>query len=311
MGITGAYVFLVGSERSGTTVLGQILDRHPDIAQWYEPYFVWDKYFRLAPHDARSAGDATPRVISQVFNDFERYRKKQNKPVIFDKSPRNSLKIPFILKIFPNARFVHMLRDGRDATLSINKEWHRRAAIIGKPGGTQKFDYIEALKVIRAWLKRQPFLKDRLRAFWFETHGHLLDKKKNLNRLRWHGEIGWGPRFKGWEKAFDECSRLEFNALQWAHCVSAVRDNWALIPDENKVEIRYEQFISEPRRILTDLFDRMDVSPPQSFFSSIPQLKKTNFNKWQREFTSAQIDQIKPILNPLLDRLGYTEETPW
>ena len=57
-----AFVFIVGSPRSGTTILGELLDRHQHISQWYEPYFVWDHFFRTAPDDERTEAEATPEA---------------------------------------------------------------------------------------------------------------------------------------------------------------------------------------------------------------------------------------------------------
>ncbi|MBW2742316.1 MAG: sulfotransferase, partial [Deltaproteobacteria bacterium] len=120
------FVFIVGSPRSGTTLMGEILDKHSEISQWYEPYFVWDKYFRNAPHDERTKDNATHKVCQKIYKDFLRYKKKRKCAIVVDKSPRNSLKIPFIQKVFPHAHFIHILRDGREVTLSIHKEWVRR-----------------------------------------------------------------------------------------------------------------------------------------------------------------------------------------
>ena len=103
--------------------MGEILDKHGQVSQWYEPYFVWDHYFRTVSHDERTAEDAVVKVNYQIYTDFCNYKRKKECLVLIDKSPRNSLKIPFILKIFPEARFIHLLRDGRDVTLSIRKEW--------------------------------------------------------------------------------------------------------------------------------------------------------------------------------------------
>ena len=86
-----SFVFIVGSPRSGTTIFGELLDKHPLISQWYEPYFVWDRFFRMAPHDERTAEDANDRVKAQIYRDFNRYRKHKRCLVLIDKSPRNSL----------------------------------------------------------------------------------------------------------------------------------------------------------------------------------------------------------------------------
>ena len=73
----GSFVFIVGSPRSGTTIFDELLDKHPQLSQWYEPYFVWDRHFRRAPHDERTAEDAPARVKKQISRDFNRYRKNK------------------------------------------------------------------------------------------------------------------------------------------------------------------------------------------------------------------------------------------
>ncbi len=299
------FVFIVGSPRSGTTILGTIFDRHEHISQWYEPYFVWDRHFRDALDDVRSRADATPEVKAFLRKAFFDYRAKRGSRLVVDKSPRNSLKVPFIQEIFPNARFVHILRDGRDVTLSINREWKKRRAIAGAGKNSPGFDYQKAVRVVDGWLKRQPYMIDRVRAFWFETHGHVFNKKKHLNRLRWNGDVGWGPRFKNWTDIYHHVSLLEFNAYQWAHCVRGVRQAWPDIPEHNRMEIRYEDLITRPETILNTLLNFMGLEYDDQFLSAIPQLKSDNFNKWEKGFTREEMSQIIPILDPMLRSLGY------
>jgi hypothetical protein len=303
--IDNAFVFIVGSPRSGTTILGEILDCHSRISQWYEPYFVWDHHFRNHPHDQRSEQDATPRVVKQVRSDFIRYLKKSGAALLVDKSPRNSLKIPFIKKIFPEAQFIHILRDGRDVTLSIHKEWLRRMGIVNDPLRRRHFNYRKAHEVIRSWLARQPFLTDRIRAFWFETHGHIIDKSKHLNRIRWNGAVGWGPRFKNWEHVFNEQAILEFNAHQWLKCVEAIHHTWDSIPPEKRLEIRYEDMVEGGSGVISKIVEFLGFEATDDFLASTPLLKKGNYNKWKKEFSKGQIDTIESILNPMLKTLHY------
>jgi hypothetical protein len=301
------FVFIIGSPRSGTTLLGELLDRHPQVSQWYEPYFVWDHLFRSASHDERTAADATIAVRRQVLRDFSRYRQKQRCSALIDKSPRNSLKIPFILEIFPRAKFIHLLRDGRDATLSIHKEWLRRSRVVRNPAKGGRFDYVGAIEVIRNFLARQPFLPDKLRALWFETHGHLFNQTKQLNRLRWKGEIGWGPRFRGWEEVYAQTSLLQFNAYQWLNCLQSIRQHWETIPASDRLAVRYEDLITHPEKNLNEIIRFIGVNPSQSFIETLPGLKTGNYDKWKREFTKAQLEEIIPILMPELIELGYAE----
>ena len=306
-----SFVFIIGSPRSGTTILGELLDKHIQVNQWYEPYFVWDHFFRTASHDERTAADATSQVERQIFKDFMNYRRRSNCLVLVDKSPRNSLKISYILKIFPQAKFIHILRDGRDVTLSIHKEWLRRKRIVQDPANKARFNYVEAIKVIRRFLRRQPYIQDKIKALWFETHGHFLNKAKQLNRLRWNGEIGWGPRFKGWENIFLRSSLLQFNAYQWLNCVNSIDRNWKSIQKNNRLAIRYEDLIINPKQKVSEITNFLGLKSNKEFLESLPGLKANNYNKWKTEFTKEELKQIHPILTPELIKLGYAEFGEW
>ena len=301
-----AFIFIVGSPRSGTTILGEILDKHPEITQWYEPYFIWDRHFRDAEDDVRGTQDATPVVQDQIVASFLRYQEKTGSNIIVDKSPRNSLKIPFIRKIFPGSKFIHIIRDGRDVTLSIHKEWLKRKKIVSDR--SDQFHYRKALSVVRAWLKRQPFFYDKLNAFWFETHGHLLNKSKHLNQIRWDGATGWGPRFEEWRQVYSDNSLIQFNAYQWLKCVDSIKRHWNAIPSQNKMEIRYEDLIQQGTDRINKILEFIAVRPNSEFLDSLPVLKKNNFNKWKKEFSPRQLSEITHILSPMLISLGYERD---
>ena len=215
------------------------------------------------------------------------------------------------MRIFPQARFIHLLRDGRDVTLSIHKEWIRRRKIVQNSQNNNKFNYKRAFRVVKEWLNRQPFLKDKIRSLWFETHGHIFNKTLHLNRLRWNGEIGWGPRFKDWDGSMYQKSMLTFNAYQWLKCVEDINLYWPIIPAENKLEVRYENLISEGEKNIITILKFLGLRTHENFFDSIPKLKKDNFNKWQNEFSREQANEVHEILTPMLIKLGYEKNHDW
>ena len=298
------FVFIVGSPRSGTTVLGDILDCHGAVRQWYEPYFIWDRFHRLAPDDGRTEADATDRVRAWIRARFEGYRTSLGAAVVVDKSPRNSLKLPFIQAIFPDAAFIHILRDGRDATLSIHREWRRRrAALQGEDTGRPVPGRVAG--TLRSWLARQPRWVDRFRALAHELGPTPWNPATHLHRLRWDGAVGWGPRFPGWREAFGHVSELRFNAMQWAACVSGVLDGWEDIPPERRMVLRYEDMLDDPEGELGRCLGVMGLEPDDGFFGRIPRLKAGNYGKWHDGFTADQKADIAPVLDPVLARLGY------
>lgn len=295
-------VFILGSPRSGTTLLGDILDMHPAIARWYEPFFITDHFFRYAPDDTRTAADATLEVSRYIRQAFDNYRRKRGSRIVLDKSPPNSLKVPFLHAVFPDARFVHIVRDGRDVTLSINKEWRKRSSTLS---GRTPFKAIEPIKR-RMW-DGQPLMAHRLAALRHETGKlwQLPSRKDLLQTIRWDGRIGWGPRFEDWRDVIDTMSVLEFNALQWRACTESVIAAGAVLPDMPLLEVRYETLLSHPTETLARLFDYMEIEFPAGFSDSLPELNTANTDKWRRAFSDDEQACVGKLLNPLLKQLGY------
>jgi len=299
-------VFIIGSGRSGSTILGKILDLHPQICTWFHAFFLMDRYFRNAANDCRTKTDATEAVIESTRNAFEYYRAKRGGQIIVSHFPINSFKIPFLNEIFPDAKFIHLLRDGRDTTLSIHKEWLFTQRIV------QEKRFHDIIDKVAELLNDQPLLAHKIGAFNFEV-GQALLGRGFLHRIRWNGRVGWGPRFEGWEDVVDQITTLEFNALQWRKSVETVlREKLCLsLGEERFLEIRYEKFLSQPGESLTEIFKFLQLPFPDDFISRLPAIKTLNFGKWKTEFTDDEKKQIGPILNPLLLELNYSSDNCW
>jgi hypothetical protein len=128
--------FLVGSERSGTTLLRLMLDHHPDIA--------FDKEFDYAvtmvsdtgglpPVDAYVDWVVTVRGMSyavdpslsylELVNDFLRQKRAASggKPHVGATVHRHFERLCFL---WPEARYIHLIRDPRDVARSVaQKGW--------------------------------------------------------------------------------------------------------------------------------------------------------------------------------------------
>ena len=133
-----------------------------------------------------------------------------------------------------------------------------------------------------------------MRALWFETHGHFIDKSRQLNRLRWQQEVGWGPRFKNWQEVYPQSSLLQFAAHQWRACVKCIQRDWDLIQPHNRLTIRYEDLIAKPEAKINEILDFIGIKGSKDFMESLPELKAGNFNKWQSEFSKRPINTDAP-----------------
>jgi tetratricopeptide (TPR) repeat protein len=116
--------FLVGFPRSGTTLLEQILATHPELAALEERDTLDGIAGELLASDEALLG-----LASLTASDIERHRTRYWQrvhaflppplPAVFlDKQPLNAVLLPFIHRLFPDARIILALRDPRDVVLS-------------------------------------------------------------------------------------------------------------------------------------------------------------------------------------------------
>jgi sulfotransferase family protein len=136
-------LIILGVGRSGTTLLRVMLDRSSQIAIPYESFFVTPlahrhghrpniddfvddlgRFYQLyewgiEPGDVRPRlreGMTTGEAIAAV---FELYAERETKPRWGDKTPLYMQHLPLLERLFPDALWVHLVRDGRDAALSF------------------------------------------------------------------------------------------------------------------------------------------------------------------------------------------------
>jgi len=148
------YLFIVGCPRSGTTLLRRMVDAHPEIAITRETHWIPDVIAEgrgvdlagCATADLPAVLDAHPKFATLGIDReelerlargrpsypafvtalFDRYGAARGKRIVGDKTPGYVREIGLLHELFPHARFVHLVRDGRDVCLSA-LEWERKA----------------------------------------------------------------------------------------------------------------------------------------------------------------------------------------
>ena len=94
-------VILVGTQRSGTTWLGDLFALHPRLAYWPEPRHVWTWGNSYKPDDVLTEADARPVVVRHIRSVFERFVRRHGKDRLVEKTPSNCLRVPFVHAVFP------------------------------------------------------------------------------------------------------------------------------------------------------------------------------------------------------------------
>jgi hypothetical protein len=172
--IQDVFPFFVGVARSGTTLLRAMVDSHPEITIPPESWFVTELASNRRSYEAPDGFDverfATDLVAHERFarwrvreeelratlhdaapSDYSRairsvfflWATRQGKPRYGDKTPGYLTELPLLAALFPEARIVHLIRDGRDVALSYTDE-------LGVP----------AVNAIRLWRSRVRAARD-------------------------------------------------------------------------------------------------------------------------------------------------------
>ncbi|MBA3655049.1 MAG: sulfotransferase [Actinobacteria bacterium] len=172
-------IFIVGCQRSGTTLLRLILDAHPNLSIGPESRFLDDL--------AKVTGEDWPRIepyglpreffherFAALFHDFQMtYAQRRGKRRWGDKSPRYTLHLPFLDALFPECQVIHVIRDGRDVVSSHRERWGYASAY----KATAKWQrYIEAARAAGRNLGPARFAEVRYEAL-------VADPEPELRRL--------------------------------------------------------------------------------------------------------------------------------
>jgi len=136
-----APIFILGTGRSGTTILGVVLSVHRDVGFLNEPKAIWStlrddedligSYHRGPARYRLSAEDASPSLIKDAHRIYGAYLRLTMTRRIVDKYPELIFRVPFVRRIFPSAKFLFLSRDGWDTCASIERWSSRLGTNIG------------------------------------------------------------------------------------------------------------------------------------------------------------------------------------
>lgn len=111
--------FLGGHPRSGTTLLEQILDSHPEVAALDEPTAFLDV---LQPefHRSKELSSARLNTLRRLYMQalLRELGPASKGKLLVDKNPSPTARLPLWLRVFPELRVIIALRDPRDVILS-------------------------------------------------------------------------------------------------------------------------------------------------------------------------------------------------
>lgn len=129
-------VFIVGADRSGTTFLGDTLAVLPELSYQHEPAVI--KAAGRYVYEGRWGFRRSRAFFRLVYRWLLRIHLDGDLRFA-EKTPGNAFIVPFLARAFPDASFVHILRDGRDAARShLQQPWLLASSLASgrrEPGG--------------------------------------------------------------------------------------------------------------------------------------------------------------------------------
>ncbi len=171
-------IFIVGFPRSGTTMLEQMLDAHPALGSMDERAFLQDLIDRMESRGLRYPDDlgrldeaqceALRALYWRLVADTGRLQPGRR---LVDKNPLNLLRLPIIMRLFPQAPIVLALRHPCDVLLSCYMQNFRSPAfaLICASLDSLARGYVNAM---RFWIRHAQLMQPRMLVLRYED---LLD----------------------------------------------------------------------------------------------------------------------------------------
>ncbi|MEM7745720.1 MAG: sulfotransferase [Pseudomonadota bacterium] len=280
-------VVILGAARSGTNMLRDMLTRLPGFATWDcdEINPIWRHGNLDWPNDEIPPGRATPKVSAYIRRAFDRIWRASGKPeFVVEKTCANTLRVPFVDAVLPDARYLVLVRDGVDVVPSAMKRWRGDLEFPGMPYLLAKAKYAPISDLPRYALTS---LKGRL---------GLMRGRERLST--------WGPRFSGIGD-LTGAPLEELCARQWAASVDAADLALAEIPPDRQFHLRYEDLTQAPAdwlgKILT--FLGADATAPQiADAAGIVQGGSVGKGRGRADI---DLTGVLPLMQPTLARHGY------
>lgn len=226
-------LFIVSAPRSGSTLLFETLSRFPQLwSMAKESHETIEGIPALHPaahnysSNCLSTADVTPEIAltlkerfteqlqnrqEQLFLDIPAEQRPQNVRFL-EKTPKNSLRIPFLKAIFPEARFIYLYRDPRQNISSIIEGWRSRRFVAYRqvpgwpfqewsfllaPGWSELEDYSIAKIATHQWKMANSYIMSDLKKIpvqdWcFVRYSDLVaDPKKIVSRISKFAQLEW------------------------------------------------------------------------------------------------------------------------
>ena len=280
-------IIVLGAARSGTRLVRRLIASaglHAEVP--FDINYIWRYGNESCPDDCLHES-----TISADIRCFIRERIAHcagvtvGQPFV-EKTVSNVLRIPFVRRIYPEARFVFLVRNGRDVIESAHRCWKQ------PPAATYLFQKIKTFP----WWPCRGYA-------WRYANQIAARSLKLAPTLR-----SWGPRYSAIDDDVRNRSLLEVCCRQWVACMEAYERDRQILPANVRLEIRYEDLVHrryEQAERLAAFIGASDSKPLTNFARTQIHANKVGNFKQLSESDQCLVEQIA---GRVLDRWHYTDE---
>jgi hypothetical protein len=279
-------VIIIGAPRSGTNMLRDILTSFDNIATWPcdEINYIWRHGNMFYPSDEIPTQNATNQIKKYILGSFDFIHKKYNADFLIEKTCANSLRVPFVDKVVPDAKYIFIYRDGIDVTGSAKKRW------------TAKLDISYILRKARFIpITDLPIYAAR---YFFARFFRFFSKEGRL--------AFWGPAIDDMDTILQKYSLNEVCALQWQSCVDKAEDAFSKMSDDKVIRLRYEDFVCQPENELNRIlkFIGKDIEA-EKVVNAVKNVSDRSIGKGRKALGDRETSNIEALVKDTLKRYDY------
>ncbi len=281
-------LIIIGAGRSGTNILRDVLCHLPEFATWDcdEINPIWRHGNIGHPNDEFSSEMARPEITAFIRSRFLNAWKQFGRPrFLVEKTCANSLRVGFVDAIFPEAKYLFLVRDGMDVVASAQKRWRGELEM-------------ESLTYYWAKIRYTPKLDLPIYGYRFikSRFGMLFGQSEHMSF--------WGPQFSAMAE-MTQASLAEVCARQWVECVEQSSAAFAPMADGKVLKIHYEALTRGPGELVATISDFLGIEPTQAqVAAAISDVTHQSVSKGRKSL-GEESEKLMAIMAPTLVKFGY------
>jgi len=269
-------IFILGTGRSGSTILSKILSLHKDIGFLNEPKALWHSIFKYEDLIGNYSLDTAyyrldekkvnEKIILYAHRLYGAYLCAICSKRVLDKYPEMIFRVPFLKTIFPDSKFLLLIRNGSDTCSSIEK-WSKSHKMTSKNelhnwwgNNNRKWDLL-----IEQIVSEDP------------------DLKKNISVIR------------------NLDNQMDMAAVEW---IVTIREGLNLISEyHDQIHvIRFEDLVSNPKKTLSEILNYCELPQDEKVYKYAA---KVLIQPLSGEKSLNLHHVIRPIFNQTMHSVDY------